>query len=119
MKNKFLRLLPLIALLAACSETQPNVESPSYLLGLPLLNETWRNEAQLAFPRFQAGTAPIIRETSFYAKVGTQREVTLNYANGDVFLRFGVGPASLLRKPNGALFLPGDSVQITVSLDDS
>src|SRR5688500_14863516 len=119
MKNNCLKLLPLLALFAACSEPQDNLENPAYLLGVPLQIEVRQPESKLVFPRFQAGNAPIDRDASFYAKVGTQRDVELQYANSDVFLRFTVGPASLLRRPNGDLFLPGDSIQITVALDES
>jgi hypothetical protein len=116
MTNKCLKLLPLLALIA-CAEPRDNPENPAYLLGLPSLHEILRPESKLVFPRFQSGSGPIVREVSFFAKVGTQRDVAMQYANGDVFLRFTVGPLSLLRQPNGELFLPGDSIQITVALD--
>src|SRR5688572_4688759 len=119
MKNNSLKLLPLLALFAACSESPDQPENPEYMLGLPLSVEIRQPESKLVFPRFETGNAPIDRAASFYAKVGTQRDVELQYANGDVFLRFTVGPASLLRRPNGDLFLPGDSIQITVALDES
>jgi hypothetical protein len=38
---------------------------------------------------------------------------------GEKFLEFEVRSNSLLTKPGGLLFLPGDSVLITVSLDNS
>jgi hypothetical protein len=73
----------------------------------------------------QDATAPaLLSDTaSFYAKVGEDRRVELFYRGltsdtGESFLRFEVHAASLLKRPDGSSFQPGDSILITVALGD-
>lgn len=74
----------------------------------------------------QAGTAPPLLATrdSFYARVGSEREVRLFYqgaAPGDTggeFMRFKVPSTGLYRKPDGSAFQAGDSILITVTVLD-
>ena len=74
----------------------------------------------------QDTTAPPLVATrdSFWAKVGDGRELHFNYqgANpadtGEEFLRFEVPGDALLRKPDGSAFQAGDSILITVTIDD-
>lgn len=74
----------------------------------------------------QDPTAPalIANSASFYAKVGEDRRVELFYQGmtpgdtGEAFFRFDVHAASLLKRPNGTAFQPGDSILITVTVDD-
>ena len=56
----------------------------------------------------------------FWAKVGEGREVRINYQppSGEDFLRFEVPGDGLLRKPDGSVFQPGDSILITVTVVD-
>jgi hypothetical protein len=68
----------------------------------------------------QDATAPaLLSDTaSFYAKVGEDRRVELFYRGltsdtGESFLRFEVHAASLLKRPDGSSFQPGDSILIT------
>lgn len=83
------------------------------------------DESELTFLRFSSMSAITVRQASFWAKLGTSRKLTMYYApsqpgeTGETFLEFEVGSASLLRRPNGTLFLPGDSVLISVQLDNS
>jgi hypothetical protein len=105
MKRAGLTVVVLLAALASgCSNTQDVDDS----------------EQDLVFARSQLGTAPTVRQASVWAVVGLRRELSIEYANQqEIYLRFEVGPLSLLRKPNGDVFLPGDSVLITVTLDES
>src|SRR5262245_37106053 len=114
MKLRLWRIALLLVVSSACSDagpSAPDTASSSNLLG---------SASGPVFPRFQSGAKPAIRQVSFWAVAGAQRELTINYGNGnDVYLHFVVGPTSLLMRPNGALFLPRDSVLITVTLDNS
>lgn len=61
---------------------------------------------------------------SFYAKVGEDRRVELFYRGyssdtGEAFLQFEVHAASLLKRPDGSAFQPGDSILITVTVPDT
>jgi hypothetical protein len=61
---------------------------------------------------------------SFYAKVGEDRRVELFYRGyssdtGEAFLQFEVHAVSLLKRPDGSSFQPGDSILITVSAPDT
>jgi hypothetical protein len=61
---------------------------------------------------------------SFYAKVGEDRRVELFYRGyssdtGEAFLQFEVHAASLLKRPDGSAFGPGDSILITVTVPDT
>jgi hypothetical protein len=76
-------------------------------------------DGELVFMRFATANAVTIRQASFWAKRGEQRRLEIDYANGEEFLEFEVRDESLLRRPDGTLFLEGDSVLITVTLDDS
>jgi hypothetical protein len=61
---------------------------------------------------------------SFFAKVGEDRRVELFYRGyssdtGEAFLQFEVHGASLLKRPDGSAFQPGDSILITVTVPDT
>lgn len=74
----------------------------------------------------QDTTAPPLVATrdSFWAKVGDGRELHFNYQGatpadtGEEFLRFEVPGDGLFRKPDGSAFQTGDSILITVTIDD-
>lgn len=67
----------------------------------------------------QAAAAPplLAYQDSFYAVRGSSRRGELFYATGDRFLELDVGSASLLRRPDGTAFAPGDSILITIMVD--
>jgi hypothetical protein len=96
-----------IALLAACSDggTDPD-DGP-----VP--------DSELTFLRFENANAVTDRQASFWAVAGEGRKLEMKYANGEEFLEFEVRDKALLRRPNGGVFLPGDSILITVTLDAS
>jgi hypothetical protein len=83
------------------------------------------DETDLKFMRFESSSAITVRQASFWAVKGRDSRLLMRYAptqpgdEGHKFLEFKVDDNSLLRRPNGSLFLPGDSVLITVRLDDS
>jgi hypothetical protein len=89
------------------------------------VDETGVPEQQLQFLRFTSSSAVTVRTASFWAVKGQARKLELRYAPtqpgqpGERFLEFEVQGNSLLTKPGGGLFLPGDSVRITVTLDNS
>ena len=73
----------------------------------------------------QDATAPaLLSDTaSFYATVGEDRRVELFYRGltsdtGEAFFQFEVHAASLLKRPDGSSFQPGDSILITVAVGD-
>ena len=76
-------------------------------------------EPELTFLRFENANAISVRQASFWAKRGEGRRLRMFYADGEEFLDFEVRDKALLRRPNGTLFLPGDSILITVTLDPS
>jgi hypothetical protein len=75
----------------------------------------------------QDTTAPplVAAQGSFWAKVGEDRELRLNYQprtpadSEDEFLRFEVPGDALFRKPDGTAFQAGDSILITVTILDT
>lgn len=85
-----------------------------------------RLESQLDIVRFPPDLLPLVqREGSFWAVKGEDRRLELSYApeqsgeDGEDFLEFRVSAESLLRRPDGTLFAEGDSVLITVEVDDA
>lgn len=97
-------LLATVLLGAACeSSSGPNDDS------VP--------ESQLTFLRFESAAVITTRQASFWVRYGEGRELKMQYADGEDFLKLKVGSNSLFRKPNGTLFLPGDSVRIDVQID--
>lgn len=102
--NRWLFLLPFIAL-TACSD------KPTELDDGPV------PEANLKILRFESANAVTVKQASFWAVKGQDRELEMRYADGQDFLEFQVDAQTLLRRPNGTLFQNGDSVQITVTLD--
>src|SRR5262245_19124819 len=109
MKPRLWRIALLLLVSGACSDAGPSVLDTASSLSLPGSGSA----SAPIFPRFQPGSEPAVHQVSFWAVAGAQRETSINYGNGtDVYLHFVVGATSLLRKPSGALFLPGDSVLI-------
>jgi hypothetical protein len=73
----------------------------------------------------QGATAPALvsDSASFYAKVGEDRRLELYYRGqagdtGEAFFQFEVHGSSLLKRPDGTSFQPGDSILITVAVGD-
>jgi len=64
------------------------------------------------------------QQDTFWAHVGQGRELRMYYQGatptqtGDEFLRFEVPGSGLLRKPDGSLFQPTDSILITITVVD-
>lgn len=104
-----------VALLAACAIACSTSDAP--LTPVP--------PSQLHFV-LQDSTAPrlVSDSASFYAKVGEDRRVGLFYGGlvpgdtGEAFLLFLVRANSLLKRPDGTSFQPGDSILITVAVAD-
>lgn len=81
-------------------------------------DETTKTDEQLTFVRFADDAVPLlVRQASFWAKSGEDRELVMQYADGEDFLEFEVDDDSLEQYPDGRLFQPGDSVLITVTVD--
>jgi hypothetical protein len=80
-----------------------------------------KGEEELEFVRFTPASPPAVQQASFWAVHGQARTLAIRYAGQPAseppLLEFSVGALSLLTRPNGTPFLPGDSVQITVSVD--
>jgi hypothetical protein len=99
-----------IAVLAACSTVDgPPPPVPT---------------SQLHFVQQDSAYHLLSDSVSFYAKVGEDRRVELFYRGyssdtGEAFLQFEVHAVSLLKRPDGSAFQPGDSILITVSVPDT
>lgn len=102
--NRWLCWLPLFAL-AACSDNSTDVDGGA----VP--------EDRLTFLRFESANAVAVKQASFWAVKGQDRELEMRYADGEDFLEFEIGAQTLLFRPDGRPFQNGDSVQITVTLD--
>lgn len=83
-------------------------------------------ESQLDIVRFPPDLLPLLQtEGAFWAVKGENRRLELSYApeapgeDGEDFLEFRVSGESLLRRPDGGLFADGDSVLITVQVDET
>lgn len=107
-------LLPAVVL--ACGDDEPTAPG----------EDAPRDETELRFVRFPDSIFPRAqREGSFWAVAGEERELVLRYEPeepgevGEEFLEFGVSGNSLLRRPDGTAFQEGDSVRITVRVDDA
>ncbi len=91
----------------------------------PSIAAPTRPEAQLSFLRFAPGATLSKDSVSFWAVRGKDRDVSLYFrpAAGKTdsvrFLRFKVGGAALLRRPDGTPFAFGDSIRITIRVRDS
>jgi len=60
------------------------------------------------------------KQGSFWAVKGQERDIVLRYTDtGDAFLRFRVGAESLAKRPDGSAFEAGDSVLISVAVDEN
>lgn len=83
-------------------------------------------EGELNFVQFSTEAFDLAqREASFWAVKGRDSELELEYAPDSTgaeperFLRFRVREESLLTHPNGTMVAEGDSVLITVRVDDA
>ena len=80
--------------------------------------------AQLHFVQQDTTYHLLSDSASFYAKVGEDRRMELFYRSytgdtGEAFLQFEVHAVSLLKRPDGSAFQPGDSILITVAVPDT
>lgn len=103
-----------LGVLAGCGDST----SPEEVEGIP--------EAELQFLHFPADLAPLAtRDTSFWAVAGEDRELVIHYRplpgeegeDPEEFLEFEVPGEALYQRPDGSLFVRGDSVQIRVQVD--
>lgn len=81
---------------------------------------------QLQFVRFAEGSFPLAqRSGSVWAVRGEHRKLVLRYApdepgeEGEEFLELDIPGDGLLRSPEGRLYQEGDSVLITVQVDEA
>lgn len=79
-----------------------------------------RSEERLEFVRVAATAPPLATtDTSFWAFAGRDTTVEILYrGTGDRFLRLELEEESLLSRPDGRLFQPGDSIRISISVDE-
>ena len=103
--RKLSLVLALLLALSACS-SDPNTDNtkpPGELTILPLAQ----------------GTPPLTTDSAgFWAVFDEDREVRIDIAPNQDYLKFRVRDNSLLRYPDGTLFGPGDSVYISVKVID-
>lgn len=81
-------------------------------------------EDQLDFVPISTTAPPLATlDTSFWAVRGEERILAIRFAGqggsgtGSRFLELEIEDESLLRRPDGTLFAEGDSIEITVSID--
>jgi hypothetical protein len=102
MRKTFVALTLLLAI-AACS-SDPNTDNT-------------RPPGELTILELAQGTPPLVTDSvGFWAVAGEDREVRIDIAPDQDYLKFRVRPDALLRYPDGTLFQPGDSVFITVKV---
>src|SRR5687768_14965328 len=100
--------LAVVAILAACSDAGVTPPVQSALLGTDL---TFYRFDDAAFEQAQ-------RQASVWAVKGESRALVLRYNDTNAeFLRFEVGAAALLERPDGTAFVTGDSILISVDVD--
>jgi hypothetical protein len=105
-------------LITGCSESVVAPVQRDLILDESTLS---RSTDFLTFYHFSdAAFANAPRQANFWAVKGGSRALVLRYADtNEEFLRFEVGPASLLRRPDDTLIADGDSVMISVHLPPS
>ena len=110
-----LGLLTMVAL-AACDDDSQTLSGPDPGDMLP--------ESQLDFVARRSSAPPLVTmDTSFWAVKGEDRELEIRFqgqggpGTGKKFLEFRVDKNTLLRRPNGAAFQDGDSIEIFVTID--
>jgi hypothetical protein len=102
--------MPVLLATAACSDATAPVET--------------RPPAQLNILRLLPTAPPLLaNDTTFTACKGQGAEGRLVFNNGsggegEEFARLTLDGASLLTKPDGTPFAPGECIQITMALDD-
>lgn len=78
-----------------------------------------RPPGELTILPLAPGTPPLVTDSAgFWAVFDEDREVRIDIAPDQDYLKFRVRPGALLRHPNGTLFGPGDSVFISVKVVD-
>lgn len=103
-----------VVALAACSDsTAPNTNGA-------------RTDDQMNFLTFAAGAPPLATTSvSFYAVRGEDREIAIWYrpapgqSDSSKFIEFKVPGAALVSRPDGTPIAVGDSLLITVSVNDT
>jgi hypothetical protein len=122
-------LIAALVLVSACDPVGPVEEEVQRqeLLTLPLptvppwSGGTSEKEQELTFARLAPNVEAEVQEKSFWAVRGQTRTLQVRYLNQDPsappLLEFEVGAETLLTYPDGQPVLPGDSVEITVTLD--
>jgi hypothetical protein len=103
--RKQLKTFAFLLALAACS-SDPN-------------DDDNRPPGDLTILALAQGTPPLTTDSAgFWALFGEDREVRIDIAPDQDYLKFRVRPGALLRYPDGSLFGPGDSVYISVRVID-
>jgi hypothetical protein len=119
-----------VALVPGCDRAgllDQDVQTPELLAPAPPAPlETWffaahRETQELTFARLAPNVEAEVQEASFFAVSGEERTLVVRYQGQDPsaapLLEFQVGARSLVAYPDGLPVLPGDSIQITVTLD--
>jgi hypothetical protein len=124
MRRLFGMLAALMILVTACEPMgllDVVVPPENVLPEIDELTGVARTEQELTFARLASGVEAEVQQASFFAVQGQARSLVVRYQGQDPseppLLEFQVGAESLLTLPNGLPVLPGDSVQITVTLD--
>jgi hypothetical protein len=127
--RRLFSLLTAVVLVSACDRVGIVDEAVQQedLLTPPLppvsvwTGQTQLLEEELTFARLAPNVEAEVQQASFWAVSGQERTLVVRYLGQDSsappLLEFQVGAQSLLAYPDGLPVLPGDSVQITVTLD--
>jgi hypothetical protein len=115
-----LRLTCAVLLVSACSGSGTTLPPDPGVIP----NPGGTPETSLRFLRPATGTALRTDSVTFWAVKGQDREVAMYYrpnagsTDSVRFLRFRVRNETLLRRPDGTAFANGDSVRITIKVQD-
>ena len=102
MRRIFIAAVVIVAMAACSSDPGPDDTRPP---------------GDLTILRLAQGTPPLVTDSAgFWAVAGEDREVRIDIAPVQDYLKFRVRPGALRLYPNGTPFAPGDSVFISVKV---
>ena len=117
--TRHLAFIGVITLLGACAEPSAPPAAPSVDRGRPLHSLLMPDTTP---PQFAAAPSVLsANQVSFWAYKSQDASVQVDYLDADStwqpYVSLSVPAGSLLRRPDGSFFAPGDSIEITLTFD--